>query len=300
MSVIEYLKSELEKEDPVSSSHWNFYHKDFKLQDGNLTGLKGFGGNSKKYNFISKKFHIFFQKKWKNHSQKSLFFNQVLKSAEEISLKHNGSVDLDIIRQCLTIDLLNKKGVFKNINTAVVIGDGFGIMSSLLLKNKLVKKVISCNLNKTLLVDMVYIKKAFGEKYFDENSGIIKNKSGIETINEKKIVALQAQNYELLKFIKKDLVINIASFQEMNLEVINNYMEYLYSDKKPFYFYLCNRIEKFLPDGSLIKFKDFQLNKNDDIIIDELCKWHHNYYSFKPPFIHNFDGPHIHQLRYCN
>ena len=50
----------------------------------------------------------------------------------------------------------------------------------------------------------------------------IKQLSKIE--DKHKIIAIEAENYNLLSEIQKDLVLNIASFQEMDLGVINLYL----------------------------------------------------------------------------
>ena len=49
--------------------------------------------------------------------------------------------------------------------------------------------------------------------------------------------------------------------------------------------------------GSYTKFLEYPWKKNDKIIVDELCPWHKEYYSFKPPFYRKFDGPILHQPR---
>ena len=87
----------------------------------------------------------------------------------------------------------------------------------------------------------------------------------------------------------------------MDLVVIKNYFKFLYTQKnKPFYFYTCNREEKFLPDGSLTRFKDYPFKTKDLLIIDELCPWHQDFYTFRPPFKRLYDGPTRHQLRIVN
>ncbi len=300
MDIICALSQELEKKDDVSSSHWNKYHKNFSYNSGKLQGLEGFGTIRKPYYFFERPFHRFFQKKFLKLSSKSDFFESIMNDALNVTKLQNRALDLDVIRQCLTIDLLNNNNVFKKSDLAIVIGDGWGIMSSLLLKANLVKRVININLTKTLLVDMIYIKKAFGEKWFLRNSILIKCKKDLEKISAKKIIALEASNYQILSYVKKNLVLNLASFQEMDQNIINNYMKFLYKNSESFYFYLCNREEKMLPDGSVIKFNKYGLCDNDKILIDEYCKWHQDYYSFIPPFIHKFDGLHRHQLRLCN
>ena len=115
---------------------------------------------------------------------------------------------------------------------------------------------------------------------------------GYKKFNSSQISSL----IKLLKYLQKDLVINIASFQEMNLDVINNYIKYLESNEKSFFLYHCNREEKVLPDGSITKIKDFKFKKPKKVIVDEICPWHKNFITKSYPFIVPFDGITRHQL----
>ncbi len=300
MNPIEYLSTQIDNKDNTSSSYWDHQHKDFKYENGVLKDAKGFGMHQKPYNKVLKMIHTFFQKKYVNYAMDQKNLNSILFEAQTIVDLQGRGLDLDVLRQCLTIEFLSHKGVFKNLDKIVIIGDGWGLLASLCLKLGLAKTVVSVNLTKTLLANMIYIEKVFGVGWLNENSMVIKDKEDIKKIKDQRHLILEAKNYELLKYIQKSLVINIASIQEMDLEVIHNYMSYLYYQKEPFYFYLCNRIEKYLPDGSLIKFEEYGLNEKDDLIVNELCKWHQDFYTLRPPSFRKYDGEHIHQLRYCN
>ena len=300
--IISKLSEKINIKESVSSSHWNKYHENFRYELNSLKGVQGFGHLNKNYGFISDYIHKFFQKKYRKIASQNLLFKQIDYSAVNITKIQKRANNLDVLRQTLTIDFINQKIDFKKINKIVVIGDGFGTMTTLLTENNFSKQIFLVNLRKTLLVDLVYIKMVIGDKRFDEEIVLIDDIKCLSKIDNKhKIIALEAENYNILSFIEKDLVINIASFQEMDLLVIKNYFEYLYNQKnKSFYLYLCNREEKFLPDGSLIKFKDYPFNPKDSIIIDELCPWHQDFYTFKPPFKRIYDGPTRHQLRKVN
>lgn len=64
----------------------------------------------------------------------------------------------------------------------------------------------------------------------------------------------------------------------------------------PLSFYCCNREEKILPDGTIVRFKDYPWSPQDDVLDDAACPWHQQYYSARPPFIHPYDGPIRHRL----
>ena len=118
-------------------------------------------------------------------------------------------------------------------------------------------------------------------------------------LEEIRVIAIQASNHEILKDCPIGLAINIASMQEMDPKYIRNYFDDLYAiaAKRDLDFYCCNREEKTLPDGTVIRFKDYPWNSLDNIQIDELCPWHQEYYYYIPPFYRHYDGPHRHQLR---
>ena len=89
---------------------------------------------------------------------------------------------------------------------------------------------------------------------------------------------------------------NVASMQEMNPEVITQFFATLRGIAGPLAFYCCNREEKMLPDGTIVRFADYPWHSGDKVLDDALCPWHQRYYSARPPFIHSYDGPIRHRL----
>ena len=84
----------------------------------------------------------------------------------------------------------------------------------------------------------------------------------------------------------------------MNPEIIASYFQDFreVAKKKDVYFYCCNRIEKTFPDGTKAKFFDYPWSKSDEIILDEFCPWHQEYYSVFPPMYRKYDGLHQHRF----
>lgn len=298
-AILSKLIDTLDEQENVSSSHWDKYHHNFRYELKSLKGVQGFGHLNKNYGFISDSIQNIFQKKYRKMSSQTPLFKKIDESAFNLSKVQKRAYNLDVLRQTLTLDFLHQKIDFKQIDRTVVIGDGFGTMTTLLLENNFSKQIFLVNLRKTLLADLLYIKMVIGDKRFEEEIVLIDDIKQLSKIEDKhKIIAIEAENYNLLSEIQKDLVLNIASFQEMDLGVITLYFKYIYKQKnKPFYFYLCNREEKFLPDGSLIRIKDYPFSESDKILVDELCPWHQDFYTFKPPFKRRYDGPTRHQLR---
>ena len=143
-----------------------------------------------------------------------------------------------------------------------------------------------------------------GISKFNSEVALITNeddaKSILSKINQFSVMAIQAENHKLVKYFDIDLVLNIVSMGEMLPSSVSEYfndIRNLSNDNKNLYFYCCNRLEKQMPDGSYTKFLEYPWKKDDKIIVDELCPWHKEYISLKPPFFRKFDGPILHQLR---
>lgn len=71
LNSIKYLSKSVKFKEKVSSSHRNFYHKDFKYENDKLSGLIGFGSIAKPYKGFLKNIHLIFtmdfQKDGKGH-----------------------------------------------------------------------------------------------------------------------------------------------------------------------------------------------------------------------------------------
>ena len=76
------------------------------------------------------------------------------------------------------------------------------------------------------------MEKFIGRDSFNKEVVLINKIHDIKKIKDDvRVIAIEAENYEILRNIEKDLVINIASFQEMDMEVIDNYFEFIYNQK---------------------------------------------------------------------
>ena len=68
----------------------------------------------------------------------------------------------------------------------LIIGDGFGSLTSILLASKLSRQVILVNLTKTLLVDLLYLKKWMGDNLFNKSTVLIDSEVDIPSISSSK------------------------------------------------------------------------------------------------------------------
>jgi hypothetical protein len=281
------------------------------VNNGVIKGIEGFGSNESSYKGITKLAHLIFQFRYRIWALKSmkrllLFFKLDVKNSN-ILRRQNKGYSLDCLRQTLSLTFLyeNIPNTFRSNASVLVIGDGFASMTNLLWSTNSANTIILINLTKTLLVDLLHIKKNISSNHFTNNVFLISENEKFNNIEslisntEKKIILIEAKNHSILDYLKFNLVINIVSMQEMNNEVIKEYFDHI-QKKENVYFYCCNRKEKSLPDGTVTRINEYPWQSNDKIIIDELCPWHQEYYTFSRLFYCKYDGPIIHQLRIMN
>lgn len=290
-----YLLSHLNDNQQGKSSHWEKYLKDFSFSDKDgFQNIMGFGGIRKRN--INHLFHTIMQIPFKLNVKSHFDISSALENAKYIAKKQNRILDIDMLRQVFTMSLCKKMiPDFPQLGNHLVIGDGFGVLSSLIILGG-GKKVISINLNEVLLVDYIYTSKILSENRI----ALIEDISDLNTAldkNEINLIYIQADKHSILREIEINTAFNVASMQEMNPEIIRWYFDDLRNCKSlSLFFYCCNRIEKILPDGTKTRFFDYPWCASDEILVDELCPWHQKTYSRKPPFFHNYDGPIQHRL----
>lgn len=269
--------------DPAASSHWRGLHSTFRYDDGKLSGLRGFGGHSPR-TFGVRLMHRVLQRPYRRLAKDP----SVLDLAEEVAARQDRAVDLDMLRQALTLDLLAAwKAPFDK--PVVVIGDGFGTLSSMILLRHPGSRVVTVNLTKTLIADLVYAARALPEVEY----GLAESPADV---GADRLTAIRAEDSELLRGLDLGLAVNVASMQEMEPSVIARYFELLRSSPSRPWFYCCNREEKILPDGMRVAFAEYPWKSADEVLIDELCPWHQSWYRPVPPFYFPYDGPHRHRL----
>jgi hypothetical protein len=298
--VFEVLKSEAEFSEKNISSHWVEYLKDFKYENGKFSGKGLPEGGGGRRSFPGSLVDYIFQTPFRRQGKQFTEFSKILQCAKRVHKERDTSLQLGTLRQVLSLSFLQQHHIFDQlIDPIVVIGDGFGIMSSLLLsylaKSKI--KVVTVNLTQNLLIDAVFIKKSIPSA----NICLVKNAEAYhkaQNDSEVDVICIQADNSQLIGNASIGLVINIASMQEMTPSVTAEYFSFVRtSTNKNTFFYCVNRIEKILPDGVVSNFFKYPWHPKDQIIVDELCPWHQYYYNYrKPPFYFQYDGKHQHRL----
>ncbi len=307
MEALKYLSEAAQQADPGSSSHWDKYHSSFGFKEGRFEGLVGFGQSRSRRSLPFRLLEQLFQKKFRKMS--GVGFESLDKLAADITKKQNLTYSLDVLRQALTLSFIREHvpDVFSQDSIGCVIGDGFASMTSLLIASRSAGHVVLVNLTKTLLVDLWYLKIWLGDERFNESVDLVTNAEELAESLKKpvtgftglgRVIAIQAKDHELLSQCPLTFALNIVSMQEMDPHIISAYFDDLRASNssEPVLFYCCNREEKYLPDGTVTRFSDYPWSSEDMILIDELCPWHQQYYTSKPPFFRPYDGPIRHRL----
>jgi hypothetical protein len=289
----------------VTSSYWRTIGHQSVKKKNNEYVIDGFGFGDYRSNNIINNIRAFFMSFFSYYLLKKYQCPKYLIAAgKHVAAKSGHDLSFDSIKQILSINMILKnvggKGDFTSngIYTVCVIGDGYAFLSNFIKFIDPKIKVISINLGRTLFFDVMYSKLCHPTL----DSVLLnhdENKNKIQTDSE--IMFIEAENFNLLEGMQVDLFINIASMQEMDPKVTQEYFEYIRSStKKPCYFYCCNRSHKKLPDGTVTEFKNYPWKVSDEILLNEPCPWYQKYPSLKPPFWHKFDSPIEHKLVQIN
>lgn len=276
--IINTLEKYIKKTEVNKSSYWKESLKDRNYKD--IYSELGFGSFTQITFFKSILHFILSRICYSNFIFKTQYFYKV----KNIFLKINRQIDNDSIRHLFTFDLI-KKIKFQN---AAVIGDGKAnfLLQFLTLYPK--KKIYSINLAETLIHDYLILKK---HKIINTKLIKVVQKKSDFTGNYK-IYLIPSNNKNILIKKKIDLFINIDSFQEMNNKEIRKYFKIIKSQKS--FLYHCNREYKRLPCGEEIIFKNYPYENKFSKFKE--CPWEKRYYSFTYPYIHKYDGKHLHTL----
>jgi hypothetical protein len=186
--------------------------------------------------------------------------------------------------------------------TVLLIGDGFGVLSSLFKEEFPNSTLVLVDLGKTLFFQGYYCQMAHPQcrhlQVCDE-----------ALLEGADFVYCPADALESLEPARFDLAINVCSMQEMGYASIEGYFSLMRRTMRAEnLFYCCNRERKVLPGGEVIELAAYPWSNRDVVLIDELCPWHN--YTFiwgrpekgprvlgwRLPFIGYYDGTISHRL----
>ena len=269
------------------SIHWQEEFELFEVDERGLAeGANVLGNLSSKTSPFHRFAHWVLQAPFRRMGSIYPTFKEDQKLGELIAQRQDGrQFTLDILAQVLPLSLirslvsLSDKSEFN-----LVTGDGYGMMTALLLLVPSARRTIVINLTKSLILDLVYARKAAP----DVAIALVQNETEMtaaiadESIN---LIAIQADNADLARAARIGLAVNIASMQEMLPPIIANYYDILRSNQSACTtFYCCNRNFKRLSDGTELKFDEYPWKDGDEFLVDEPCSWRNLSYNKKPPF----------------
>lgn len=294
-SVFKTIKEDIKKNEDYKSSYWHGLLDGINLDNYSKEDkkLNGTFGNISKINFFKSLYHNLFQR--------ILFYkydykkDSIFKEMEEICSSSDRNLNLDSLRHVFTHKFLEP--IYLKSNKLCVIGDGRLNFSSIILKKyNNISKLYHINLPEVLFFELKLLQKLNLLKIDDVK--YITSKEQLyeaETNPEIKYLLFSPNSSNLLLNNNIDLFVNIASFQEINNNIINKYLNIIKSNNA--FFYHCNRKFKKLIGGEMFSVNLFDKYINAKVF-SGVCPWHNLYYSLKPPFLLKYDGIHIHELFY--
>lgn len=297
---IKFLENKIRHEnEPSLSSHWQMLHSEFAVQNGQFVGIRGFGKFAPR-TWRHRVAHRVMQVRLRRQMTQLDAFQPLLKMGYDVARAQNRTLDLDLLRQVASLAVVEQFVKPMSHPTVVVIGDGFGAFSSLVLRHKPHSRIVLVNLDKTLLVDLAFIKLVLGNQ-FDSVTRLVSSQEEIQdalAVPGVRLIALRARDASLIEHVEADWAVNIVSMGEMLPSDIATYFRALrrIAARRELLFYNCNRVEKTHPDGTIIRFADYPWEKSDKFYFDELCPWHQEHYTLRPPRYLPYDGPIRHAL----
>ena len=221
-SAIDYLKKNIQIEDTAESSHWKYYNRNVRFNNNKFQGFEGFGRIGTRFFGIINLLHYILQKPFRDEGKKLKEFYKIDKIARNIACQQKRAYDRDCFKHTLIVSFLKEKlenNLKENPNTCII-GDGFAFMTSLLINMNFTNKIYLINLSKVLIADLLYLKIWMGNELFNSSVHLVNSKDELISVEENnkfekklQIIAIQAKDFELLKFCDFNFVLNMHSMQ---------------------------------------------------------------------------------------
>lgn len=290
---LQALWDDISGSDERKSSHWQKYTQNRQISDTEISGIGGFG-NAAKRSPLRQAMHYAFQRYLVGLSD-PVFSTRAYKTAKAYCADQGRALDMDALRHVFTMNLLKQYSPNGTIPDCVcIIGDGQANFVSAALCDPSAPKVISINLVDVLANDLPLLAMLPGVTA--DSIAVVSDTKSLamaRTNPQIHIILIAAHRVDILRAQSVPLFINIASFQEMTPDVVDEYFDVIRSNHA--LHYNCNRLRKVLPGGEELAFYDYPWG-DAQILLDEPCPWHQRFYAFRWPFIRDYDGPTYHRL----
>jgi len=283
--VVQFYNSN-EEFSEVTSSHWQKYgeyqHAEFKADEQLLLKGLGFGDYENRDNLTF--FNYLINTPMTIASKIALFG---VKKDLRILIK-NLAVDSkrllnpDFIRLAFVSQRLSEHIKKHTIKKAMIIGDGFGTLGSILSKVHPDLTLIQVNLGRTLIFDLAFSSIAVPNRPHLLVRKLSEAKDGVINFLPAEDLSNSDQQIELF--------IAVESFQEMDIQTVQNYFNLMRLQSGSVFVYLVSRLTKILPDGTKVKLEEYGWSESDEILFKRLS-WFVNWgVRRRPPFIFQMDG----------
>lgn len=202
---------------------------------------------------------------------------------------------MDVFRQVCTAVLLQQRLAGHVAPKLLMIGDGYGVLSSLMKSVYPVATIVAVDLGRTLLFQAYLNQRAHAKA-----SHALAGDPGWA---HAEFVYCPSEQIDMLRDLRFDAAVNIASMQQMTAAQVGKYFSFLRQTLKPDnLFYCCNRERKELVGGEVSEFRRYPWGSHDRVLIDEVCPWHRYFLSVTRiagvplPIVRRYDGRVLHRL----
>ena len=285
---LEAQHKEAEAQETARSSYWEHEIQNVRVTaEGRLQGRNVLGSVSTKTGMFYSAAHWVLQAPFRRMGRGFKDFPECQRLGRLVARRQGRQFTHDMIRQTLSLAVIRHHADIKSEGPSnLVIGDGYGVLTSLVMLASPLRKAIAVNLTRPLLLDLIYISKAVP----DVRLALVTGPEGMAQALEHpeiRLIAVQADNAQVLENAPIGLAINVHSMQEMDPPVIASYFRILRANQaERTLFYCCNKVMKKFKDGPEIRFDGYPWHADDEILVDGISPWSQLFYSKTPPFWH--------------
>ena len=156
---------------------------------------------------------------------------QVMDKAIPLAKRMGLTFTYDCFRQVCTVATLAQYIPVDKSVKVLNIGDGYGFLSALIKEVFINSQLYLVDLGKTLFFQSYYCCKGFpNDRHFLISNNFTRQDFDLSA----DFTYCPAENLELLDSLSFDLAVNVVSMQEMNMETVNNYFQFLRTHLKAF------------------------------------------------------------------
>jgi hypothetical protein len=162
-TAVRYLVAHADDDEASTSDYWREHKQLFRVNaDGTFEGYSVLGNVSEKRSFFHALMHRIFQLPLKRLARQYRNLKDCEKIGRTVARRRSQQFTYDSLRHVFTLALIrhHREDVIQG-STSLVIGDGFGMMASLLLESHPANRVLAVNLTKSLALDLAYLQRAF-------------------------------------------------------------------------------------------------------------------------------------------